>query len=333
MFIKIYNILVSFLGESKQGYYDQSVYQYQFNCHGECFDDNGGQPDGKYNLEVNLQIGKFHCWKCGEMGNLSRLVKKYGGNELFKQYLDTVKDLKEARYIDMDLFRDNGSVQTLDNEALALPKTFRKIDLSKCKYKLLLDYLAKRKIDQEIIDRYNIGYTTKNEEQPSMRNRIIIPSYNSVGDLNYWVGRDFTGNDKRMKYWNSKMDKNSIIYQESHISWDADIYLCEGVVDSIYYPNSIALMGKVLSKDSELFKKLKERANANIIICLDSDTDISETKRIYKMLNCGRLRGKIRYIRMSKYKDFGETYEAEGKKGMIELFKTQQEFNEIDLIF
>ena len=332
MLIRIYNILTAILGDSKQGYYDQSVYQYQFNCHGDCMDENNGIPDGKYNLEVNLQMGKFHCWKCGEMGNVSRLIKKYGGNELLKQYLEAVKDLKESKYLDVDLFNDNGTVQTLDNEQLRLPKTFQKIELSTCKNKALLEYLAKRKIDQEIIDRYNIGYTSTLEEKPSMRNRIIIPSYDSIGDLNYWVGRDFTGSSKRMKYWNSKMDKNAIVFQESKIYWDADIYLCEGVIDALYYPNSIALMGKALSKKSELFKKLTERANANIIICLDSDTDISETKEMYKALNNGRLRDRIRYIRMTKYKDFGETYEAEGKQGMIELFKKQEKFDEFDLL-
>ena len=61
-----------------------------------------------------------------------------------------------------------------------------------------------------------------------------------------------------------------------------------------------------------------EKANANIIICLDGDTTINEVKRIYRVLDRGRLRGRIKYIRLDTkeipYKDFGEIYEAEGRR-------------------
>ena len=53
MFRRQYNILASFLGESKQGGYQNGVEQYQFCCPS-CAEDNGGKPDGKYNLEVNF---------------------------------------------------------------------------------------------------------------------------------------------------------------------------------------------------------------------------------------------------------------------------------------
>ena len=65
MFTKIYEILTEFLGESKQGSYSNDVFQYQFNCP-QCREENDGVPDGKFNLEVNLQIQRFHCWKCGD---------------------------------------------------------------------------------------------------------------------------------------------------------------------------------------------------------------------------------------------------------------------------
>lgn len=355
MLDRIYNILTSFLGESKQGYFDSSVYQYQFNCP-ECTEENGGVPDNKYNLEINLALGKVHCWKCEFKGNISILVKRWGGKLLLEEYYKAVKELKESKYLDINLFNDDGTSNGYVNDYLQLPSTFTKIDLKSCRNKKLVAYLNKRKIDQSLIDYYNIGYTTWDEEKPSMRSRIIIPSYDSAGELNYWVGRDFlppkkmeeitvtddgsgntttkiaTPNFTRMKYMNCKVDKKNIILHEDKIQWDATIYLCEGALDCIYYPNSIALMGKALSKEYEIYQKLYEKANGNIVICLDADTDINETKRIYNLLNRGRLRGKIRYIRMEKYKDFGEVYEAEGKKGMIGLMKTAKSFNEIELL-
>ena len=263
------------------------------------------------------------------------LVKEYGGTELLKDYYAAVKDIRESRYYNIGLFKDMAENAYL-NDYIKLPDTFTKIDLKTCRKRKLVEYLEKRKITQDIIDLHNIGYTTWDEDKYNLRNRIIIPSYDSAGDLNYWVGRDFTGNGRRMKYWNSKNDKNEIVFQESLIQWDATIYLCEGAIDCLFYPNSIALLGKTLSKGTKIFQELYDKARANIVICLDGDTELKETKRIYNLLNIGRLRGKIRYIRLGTdeipYKDFGEIYEAEGKTGMIKAFRQAKEFSEIELL-
>jgi hypothetical protein len=74
----------------------------------------------------------------------------------------------------------------------------------------------------------------------------------------------------------------------------------EGAIDCIYYPNSISLMGKTITRDTELYNKLKEKANAHIIICLDGDTTMGEVKRIYRTLDRGRLHNKIKYIRLGE---------------------------------
>jgi DNA primase len=293
---RIYNILTSILGESKQGGYDKSVQQYQFNC-SYCADEKGG-IDNKYNLEVSFTLGKFHCWSCNSAGSLSKLIKNKGGKQLVEEYFRIINDIKENKYYDLNLFKDNGDV--FEETYLKLPKTFRKIEISKCKDKALLTYLDKRKITQDIIDTYNIGKTTWDEEDWGWRNRIIIPSYNAVGDLNYFIGRTYKENDKRPKYKNCDADKNLIVLHEDKIQWDADIYLVEGAIDCIYYPNTISLMGKHLSKKMEVYNKLYDRANANIIICLDGDTTINEVKRIYGVLDRGRLRGRIKYIRLDK---------------------------------
>ena len=331
--IRIYNILKEILGESKQGGYDRATTQYQFNCPS-CAEEKGG-PDGKFNFEVSLSLGRVHCWACGYSGPISRLVRDYGGTELLKDYYAVVKDIKESKYYNIGLFKDLAENAYL-NDYIKLPDTFTKIDLKTCRKRKLVDYLEKRKITQDIIDLHNIGYTTWDEEKMNMRNRIIIPSYDSAGDLNYWVGRDFTGNEKRMKYWNSKNDKNEIVFQESLVQWDANIVLVEGVFDALTYPNAISLLGKTLTRGCKLHTTLKERANADIIVCLDGDTEIKETKRIYNLLNTGRLRGKIWYIDMkndSQYKDFGEIYEAEGKKGIINILRKRKQFTEIDLMY
>ena len=85
MFKRQYNILESFLGDSKQGQYLNGIEQYQFCCP-KCAEENGGVADNKFNLEINFKLGKYHCWKCDSKGNIIKLIKKYGGNELAREY-------------------------------------------------------------------------------------------------------------------------------------------------------------------------------------------------------------------------------------------------------
>lgn len=332
---KVYDILTSFLGETKQGDYSGNN-QLQFNCPW-CAEENGGESDGKHNLEVNMEMGKFHCWKCDSKGRLSYLIKKWGGKSRLDDYYSVVKDLKESRLYDMSLFLDKeDSILEDDGYFLSLPKTYTKLDISKCRKRKLIEFLNKRRIDQTLVDRYGMGYTTFDEEDWRMRNRLIIPSYDSSGTLNYWVGRDFSGYEKTPSYKNAESDKKEIVFQESHINWDSTIYICEGVLDCIRYPNTISLLGKVLTKDTELFRQLYERSNGKIVICLDGDTKIDETKRIYNVLNVGRLRGRIRYIRLGSKeipeKDFSEIYEGRGNEGMIDAFRYERDFSEIELL-
>lgn len=307
--------------------------QYQFNCP-YCADEKGG-IDNKYNLEISFSLGKFHCWSCGSAGTLSKLIKSRGGSGLVDEYFHIINEIKEGKYYNLSLFKDNADM--FEEKLLKLPPTFQKIDLGKCRYKLLTDYLDKRKITQDIIDFYNIG-STRWEESSEWRawsNRIIIPSYNEYGDLNYYIGRKFKPDDidPRPKYRNCDVNKFNIVLHEDKIQWDADIYLVEGAIDCIYYPNTISLMGKILSTDSELYGKLLERANANIVICLDNDTNEKDTYKIYESLDRGRLRGKIKYITLpndDNHKDFGTIYEYGGRNEIINVMKTAKQYSEFE---
>lgn len=324
---RIYNILVSILGESKQMGYDKGCSQYQFNCPW-CAEEKGG-VDNKYNLEVSFSLGKYHCWSCGSSGSLSRLIRSKGGKSLCDEYFSIIREIRESGYYNLDMFSDNA--ETSSEVYLRLPKTFEKINLSRCRDKELKAYLEKRKITQDIIDEYNIGRTTWDEEDWTWRNRIVFPSYDSEGYLNYYIGRTYRSKDKRTKYKNCDADKNKIILHEDKIQWDADIYLVEGAIDCIYYKNSISLMGKTLTKKMELYSKLKENANANIIICLDGDTEIREVKRIYKILDVGRLRGRIKYIRLGEgFNGRYVRYEPTEIDG--EEVKVNREFVDVDTL-
>lgn len=341
---KLEDILIEFLGEPKNRYYDEVEGQRIFNCPC-CTEENGGIPDNKYNLEICFEKdlthgGVFNCWKCsnsdrGMSGNVLKLVKRYGSPELYKLYKETIREIINTKLYGINTF--TGSTELIKTiESVKLPKTYHKINIEKCDNQILLDYLNKRCIDQNMIDKFNIGVTDNDNEDFAFRNRIIIPSYDTFGDLNYFIGRDYTGKSK-IKYRNCDADKKQFIFQESLIDWDAPIYLCEGAFDAMRFPlNGISMLGKSLTNDCTLYQTLYTKANSNIIIVLDGDTNEVETKNLYMLLNFGRLNGKIRYINMREdceYKDMSELYEHEGRKGVINLLMKERDFDEIDLVF
>lgn len=323
--LKIYQILEHILGPSKTGF-SSDIFQYQFECP-LC-----GENLGKYNLELNLQIQRFKCWKCcdtdGTQGGITKLIKLYGNSQLLQEYNEEIKNIREHQLYDFN-YLNKGVITKID---VVLPESFRKIkSLDNIPYKLK-KYLISRKIDQKLIDKFNIGYTDWSDPVTNYRARVIFPSYDFDNKLNYWVGRDYTNNNKRLKYINSKADKTEIVFWENLINWDADIYLVEGIFDALPLNNAIPMLGKFLKRDSYLFKTLLKRANGNIIIILDQDTEIDETKKIYKVLNSGRLKNKIKYCPLFLDKDISDIYVKYGVKGIISTLQNTNYFKEIDLI-
>ena len=321
---RIYGILSSFLGESKQGGYIDGVTQYQFNCP-YCADEKG-YIDGKYNLECSLEIMKFHCWVDGISGSLSKLIKRWGGREYLNEYFDIINELKASKLYE---FSEKIEIEK-EVPQLELPKSFRKINLKIAQNKLLKQYLKKRCIDQWTINKFNIGFTEKDENGFSYR--IIIPSYNEFGQLNYFVGRDYLpekkdGEFKRPKYKNCDIDKKTIVFQESLIDWDSDIILVEGGLDCIYGPNTISMLGKSLTADNRLFSAITEHAMARVIICLDNDTKDNETLEICRLLEDTKLSGRIWFIRMNEYKDFGDAFEKDGINGIVKCIRSAVKYD------
>jgi len=142
-----------------------------------------------------------------------------------------------------------------------------------------LSYLYNRGIDDSDILKYNIGYCTEG----LYSNRIIIPSYNSDGQLNFFVGRDFY--DSKMKYRNSPTTKD-IVGFDLFINWDEPIILCEGVFDAMSFKrNAIPLFGKTVM--NELQKKIIEFKVKVIYLSLDSDAIIDAIKISENFINNG----------------------------------------------
>jgi hypothetical protein len=142
-----------------------------------------------------------------------------------------------------------------------------------------LSYLYKRGIDDSDILKYNIGYC----DEGVYSNRIIIPSYDSEGQLNFFVGRDFY--NSKMKYRNCTTTKD-IIGFELFINWDEPIILCEGVFDAMSFKrNAIPLFGKTVM--NKLQKKIIESKVKTIYLALDNDAMVDAVKISENFINNG----------------------------------------------
>ena len=109
-----------------------------------------------------------------------------------------------------------------------------------------------------------MGYCSSN----GYANRIIIPSYDADGKLNYFIARDMFPNSK-LKYKNPPMSKDTVCF-EMFINWNEPIVLCEGVFDAISIRrNVIPLLGKFPSKT--LVMRLVEKKVKQIYVALDED--------------------------------------------------------------
>lgn len=278
-------LLRDVLGEEKQHY--ESKAQISFDCP-VCAQEKGlDGGDGKGNLEVNYSRHVYKCWACGEIygthGPLGKLFDKFGTKKQKKLYeLVKPEELKQEDVKRIRLRFPEGYTKFKDSNPIFIP------------HREALNYLRSRGITDEIIDKYSIGYTVKGD----FAYRIIVPSFNSEGQLNYFVARAWT--NKKMKYKNPSAEKDQIIFNESLIDWNKDVYLVEGAFDSFFLDNSIPMLGKVMSK--LLLETLYNKANGNIIICTDGDAWENGLK-VYHELNGGRLYNKVKIVKLPLDKD------------------------------
>jgi DNA primase len=282
-FESVVELISDFLGEPKKVYENRS--QVSWDCP-VCDDDKH-----KGNLEVNVDKAVYHCWSCGDSegthGPLGKLFDKYGNKKQKKLYNvlkpETVvkreKPKKQLKLPDgFTLFKDSSPIYPVRRQAM--------------------NYLKSRGITDEMIEKYQIGFCDKGDHS----GRIVIPSYNTKGELNYYIARSWNPMS-RAKYKNPEAEKDKIIFWENLIDWNKDIYLVEGAFDGLFVNNSIPMLGKHMSE--LLFETIYTKAKGDIIICLDADAWQNAIK-LYHELSGGDLWGRIKLVKLPDDKDIAD---------------------------
>lgn len=245
----------------------------------------------KHNLEVNYVNNVYKCWSCGDSegthGSLLKIFNKYGNKKQKKLFQvlkpeTVVKREKKKKTLKLPegftLFKDSSPVYPVRRQAM--------------------NYLYNRGITDYMIEKYQIGFCDRGDHA----GRIVIPSYNIKGELNYYIARSWNPMS-RAKYKNPEAEKDKIIFWENQIDWNKDIYLVEGAFDGIFLENSIPMLGKHMSE--LLFETIHKKAKAEVIICLDADA-WENALNLYHDLNGGELWGKIKLIKLPEDKDIAD---------------------------
>jgi hypothetical protein len=264
----------------------------------------------KRKLEINLDenspnFQKFACWtNCGLKGKkIVNLFKKTNVGDVKLNELSLIlKDAKNAEIIE-----GNSEILTLPKEFISLisPNTN---DLT---VKHALSYLKKRGLYEEDIIKYNLGYCEKGK----YKNRIVIPSYDENGELNYFMTRSFDPNVAQ-SYNNPSISRNIIPF-EFFINWNSPLILCEGPFDAMTIKrNVIPLLGKNIQNN--LMKKIITSKVKKIYIVLDKDAMKNAIDHCENLMNEGK---QVYLVELDK-KD-------PSKMGFLEFTKTIQKTKQL----
>lgn len=286
----------------------------------------------KPKLSVNLDedengnFGKYHCWVCdAKSQNILRILKLQKKYDHIKTYAQHIKNSK---------WLDFGDVKNEYNSAeLALPEGFTPLSISftnssknnflNNKIQNALHYLrGVRKIKNDDVVNYLLGISTDRQYY----NRIIIPSFDKDGSLNFFTSRTIDAK-QAYRYKNCNRDRTTVIFNEVNIDFELPLLVVEGPFDVIRANvNATCLLGSSLSKKSELFKQIVLN-KTSVLLCLDNDS----TGRI-KTIHIASLLFEygidVKVINIKDCKDIADMDSEEWKK----LYNEQIMHNNLDKI-
>ena len=312
-------------------------------------------------FSVNESKGFFHCFGCGESGDVIKFVEKYYNldypaavEKLAAQYGITIEETKSRE--------DSRNDEYYEANRLAARYFFECISRSANKG---YDYITGRGITPETIKKFGIGYSSEDwtglterllsagvskdtlitlglsaesngKIYDKFRNRVIFPIINVRGKVIGFGGRNL--GPEKPKYLNSN---ESSVYQKKYNlyglnrSKDAVVregyaIMVEGYMDciSLYQSgieNVAASCGTALTPEQA---KLLKRYASKVILCYDSDSaGINAALRGIDVLRAAGLEVKV--LNVDDGKDPDEYVQKNGKDAFLKLLE-ERSVSDID---
>lgn len=259
----------------------------------------------KRKLVIRTDNFLCHCWVCGyKSRNLIELLKRYHP-EWLAEYLKT--------FVGHQLLQSESSndwhAEDSAPPSLTLPSDFSPLILGLLtnrlsdKEKDMCRYLQNR-LGPDYVDDIEYWGLGHSEADAGLRDRIIIPSFDSVGALNYYTARSIAA-DAFPRYRNPQVPREDMIFNELNLDWTSQIILFEGPFDLLKsgQQNATCLLGSTLTTDFLLFARIIQH-NTPVILALDRDAKEKE-KAVAKLLHAYGVDVKMVDI-PEPYNDVGE---------------------------
>lgn len=263
-----------------------------------CLEEKGNTNKKKFAIKTDTFVA--HCWSCDyRTGNIFWTIKKYHPeylDEFTKQFLDgkplntrnciVEPNLKEEIVEKILASIEARQAKSKQKEAVKLPADFTLLAQHLETFEDAPWYI--REAIRYLVEDRNVTYQDfwyfgfGVSQQDEYRNRVIIPSFNEEGTLNYLTARTWKER-VNPKYFNPDNNVKNVVFCEHHIDWSQPLILVEGPFDLVKSPeNTTALLGSALEKDYVLFQKIVHHKTP-VILCLDPDA-LKKTYSIAQML-------------------------------------------------
>lgn len=265
--------------------------------------------DHNPSMSISPEKQIYTCFVCGASGNVFNFVANYEK----VSFVSAVKKVAQKAGINLDInVKDDYKPRDTKYD-----KYYKMFDITNKYYqnniksvygKKAIEYLHNRKIDDDIINEFEIGLSMNDNNVSKLlekkgydvnelidiglcgkkdnfiydifRNRIMFPLYNLDGKPVGFSGRIYNG-EKDSKYVNSKesiiFKKGSLLYNYhralTHAREKHQIIVVEGFMDvirlyTIGIKNVVATMGTAITKEHA---NLLMKLSKNIVLCFDGD--------------------------------------------------------------
>jgi len=273
----------------------------------------------KRKLAIRTDNFVTHCWVCGyKSRNLANLIRKYHSG-YFKEYVE--------QFIGATHLKAEANNQ--EEEQLRLPSGFKLLanhDVSTSYFEAIgaTNYLSTRFGEelklQNRDDRLWYWKFGISVEDQAFLNRVIMPSFDIDGNLNYYTGRAILPNI-RPKYLNPNIFREDVVFNEINIDWSEPLTIVEGPFDLIKCnTNATCLLGSELTTEYKLFLMIIKHKTP-VVLALDSDAK-EKTLKIAQLLFEYDISVSILDI-PPNFKDVGEMTQSE----FTSLLKSATSFN------
>lgn len=242
-----------------------------------CHEKTGETEKKKLAIRTDSWLTK--CWICNyKSKTIYGLLKRYKphqADEFIKTFnaASLISDAEEAAF-------------KAQEQAIELPRGFQLLaeyyDDPEAPYYIrqAVKYLKQRGVTYRDFWYFKLGITALDL---NYKNRILIPSHDQDGNLNFFTSRTHRPSVKP-KYFNPRFHRETVIINDINIDWSDELTIVEGPFDLFKVnDNATCLLGKELTKEYALLQKIVTN-NTPVLLCLDNDAKRTSLE-IAKLLN------------------------------------------------